>query len=153
MSSGELRDSRLVSEIARPGGSRIRLQAATADRLNALYADLLTTGRRDAQPLTARSVRYTHAILRKALEDAVRWQLVARNTADRADPPRQDRNREAMRTWTTEQLRRLLVHVEADRLYRSGLCSVRPGCDEARRSDSGGTTSTSTLLAWPSGAT
>ncbi len=93
------------------------LQQLTGDALSAMYGALLDHGRRDGKGLSPRSVRYLHAIIRRALEDAVRWQLVPRNVADRADPPRQTINREPLRTWTAEQLRAFLEHVREDRLY------------------------------------
>jgi integrase len=40
--------------------------------------------------LSARSIRYTHAVLRSALKQAVRWNLILANPADGVDLPRQD---------------------------------------------------------------
>ncbi|CAN5652834.1 hypothetical protein BH24ACT4_BH24ACT4_07080 [soil metagenome] len=37
--------------------------------------------------LKPRTVRYVHTILHAALKDAVRWNRLARNVADAADPP------------------------------------------------------------------
>ena len=65
-----------------------RLQDISAATLNRFYADLLTSGRADGKGgLSPRTVRYIHTILRKALHDAVRWNRLARNVADTADPP------------------------------------------------------------------
>lgn len=64
------------------------LQGITAATLNALYADLLASGRRDGKGgLSPATVRYVHAVIRKALADAVRWNLLTRNVADAADHP------------------------------------------------------------------
>jgi integrase len=82
-----------------------------------MYAELLASGRQDGEALSPRTVRYLHAIVRRALEDAVRWRLVTRNVAEQADPPKPTRNRDAMRTWTAGQLRVFLEHVRDDRLY------------------------------------
>jgi hypothetical protein len=61
----------------------------TVAHLNRLYADLAEHGRRDGRGgLKPKSVRHVHVLLHKALSDAVRWGLVARNVADAADPPR-----------------------------------------------------------------
>lgn len=100
-----------------PALGSVRLQRLSGDLLTALYADLLEHGRRDGKALSPRSVRYLHAIIRRALSDARRWGLVVRNVADQADPPRPDRNREAMRVWSAGQVRTFLEHVRHDRLY------------------------------------
>lgn len=100
--------------VPRIGG--VLLQQLTGDRLDAVYAALLEDGRRDGQPLSVRTVRYIHAIIRLALADAVRWDLIPRNPAERANAPRQTRNREAMRTWTAPQLRAFLDSRDDDRL-------------------------------------
>jgi integrase len=99
----------------------VPLQRLTAPALNSLYGKL---GREhklngeDRPPLSPRSIRYTHAILRHALSDAERWGRVARNVADLAEPPSAKAARAPeMRTWTAEQLRTFLEHVREDRLY------------------------------------
>ena len=95
----------------------IRLRQLSGDDLNRMYAELLDRGGRKGEGLSPRRVRYVHAIIRKALADAVRWNIVHRNVADQADPPSQRRNRAAIRTWTAPQLRAFLDHVADDRLY------------------------------------
>lgn len=62
-------------------------------------------------------MRYLHAIVRRALADAVEWGLITRNPAAKARPPKAARNREAMRTWTAPQLRAFLEGRADDRLY------------------------------------
>jgi integrase len=104
-----------------------RLQRLTGDQLSGMYAELLTGGRRDGEGLSPRTVRYLHAIVRRALEDAVRWRLVSRNVAEQADPPRQARNRDAMRTWSAGQLRAFLDYVASDRLYALWLLLASTG--------------------------
>ena len=100
-----------------PRIGRIRLQQLSGDALNALYAECVDRGRRDGKGLSPRTVRYLHAIMRRALADAVRWRLVTRNVAEQADPPRQTRNHAAVATWTAGQLRSFLEHIREDRLY------------------------------------
>ncbi|MDQ3651106.1 MAG: site-specific integrase [Acidobacteriota bacterium] len=50
-----------------------------------LYADMQECG------LSARTVRYLHAVLSSALKQAVRWGMLARNPAELVDLPRQAR--------------------------------------------------------------
>ena len=112
--SGELRRHVL------PSLGTARLQDLRPGHLNRLYAQMLTSGRKDGKGgLSPRTVRYVHTILRKALADAVRWGLLERNPADLADPPRRDieRQRRAMRTWSSEQLATFLDKAGRDRLY------------------------------------
>ena len=89
--------------VPRLGG--IALQKLTPPAINALYGELLRPAD-DARGLSAASVRRVHATLHKALRDALRWQLVARNAASAADPPRA--RRPEMHVWTADQLRAFL---------------------------------------------
>jgi integrase len=110
-----------------PALGTIRLQQLTAAQLNRLYADLLEKGRRDGQGgLSPRTVAYVHATVRKALAEAVRWQLLTRNVAAQATPPRQQPNGD-LRTWSAEELRAFLAHVEGDRLYAAYLLASTSG--------------------------
>ena len=89
------------------------LQGLSPAQLNSMSAERLAGGGPAGRPLAARTVRLTHATIRKALADELRWGRVARNVADVADPPsakveRQSR-RDAMRTWSTPELLRLTV--------------------------------------------
>lgn len=71
-----------------PNIGQLKLQQLDAGTLNGLYAHLLAGTDTSASGLSPRSVRYVHTILHRALKDAVRWQRLARNPADAADPPR-----------------------------------------------------------------
>ena len=53
-------------------------------------------------------------MIRKALEDAVGWNLLARNVGGSAQPPKKQKTSKA--TWNAEQLRRFLDHISDDRL-------------------------------------
>lgn len=114
-----LRSYRSLSEthiIPRIGG--VRIQALAPDMLNKLYAELLANGRSDGRgPLSAASVRRVHGVLSKALSDAEKWQLVVRNVAKAADPPRQPRPGEnEMATWTAAELGQFLAETADDDL-------------------------------------
>lgn len=99
----------------------LALQSLTADHLDRLYRDLLRGGRkshrREGEALSAKTVRYVHTTLHKALRDAARKQLVVRNVADAADPPKLRRSGEReMRTWTAEEVRAFLLALESHRI-------------------------------------
>jgi integrase len=102
-----------------PRLGNVPLQMLTPPRLNAFYADLLQDGRRDGSGgLSPRTVRYVHTILRRALQAAVRWQLVARNVADLADPPSPKATRpRSAATWSADELSRFLASVADERSY------------------------------------
>jgi integrase len=92
-----------------PSLGQVRLQALSGGHLNALYRELEQRG------LSASTRRVTHAVLHRALRDAVRWGRLVRNPADMADPPPQPRPR--AKAWTAQELSHFLEQVRGDRLY------------------------------------
>jgi integrase len=108
-----------------PALGSVELQRLSPAQLNAFYRALLADGRRDGQGLAPKTVKNIHAIVHRALRDAVRWGYVARNVADAVDPPR-GRSPE-MRVWTPQQLRAFLAHVRTDRLYAVWLLVATTG--------------------------
>ena len=100
-----------------PALGSVQLQKLSPAQINALYAKLGRSGKRNGQGLTALSVRHVHAVLHRALKDAVRWGRLARNPADLADPPRAAAHGHELRTWSAEQLAAFLNSQHDDRLY------------------------------------
>lgn len=109
--------------VPRIGG--VPLQKLTSPMLNGLYAELERSGRRNGKGLSPRSVRHVHAILRRALADAVAWNLLLRNVADAAKPPRKERP--TITTWSAEQLGWFLASVRDDRLYAAWIVCALTG--------------------------
>jgi integrase len=94
-----------------PEVGSVALQRLTPSTLNAMYANL-------SERLSPRSVRYTHAVMRHALADAVKWDRLVRNVADSAEPPSAKAAKpRKMPTWSKDQLRTFLDHVREDRLF------------------------------------
>jgi integrase len=63
------------------------------------YSQALDTGRKDGNGgLSARTVLHHHRVLHNALNQAVKWQLLARNQRPRSS--RQSRNRRKCERWT-----------------------------------------------------
>jgi integrase len=61
-------------------------------QISAAYARALTSGHRKGKGgLSPRTVTHLHRVLREALQQAVRWQLLIRNPADLVKPPRVER--------------------------------------------------------------
>lgn len=81
-----------------------QLQKLTVQHVQAFYAKKLDDG------LSATTVGHFHNVLHKALENAVRWNLIPRNICDLASPPR--RKRFEPHQLTLEQIKRLLAATE-----------------------------------------
>ncbi|WP_175280143.1 tyrosine-type recombinase/integrase [Prescottella equi] len=99
----------------------VRLADLTGARLSRLYRQLETDGfkrgsKAGRQGLSARTVRYVHTIVKKALKDAVEDGLLVVNPAERAKPPsaRQARAGE-MQVWTPAQARAFLAWARENR--------------------------------------
>jgi integrase len=94
------------------------------------YAKALSGGRRDGKGgLSASTVRYMHVVLKAALGQAVRWQMLARNPVDAVDPPKIERA--TMNTYDMAQTAELLDAVRGTRMLipvvLGVLCGLRRG--------------------------
>ncbi len=69
-----------------PALGKARLDALRPQRIEALYDDMRNDGKSEA------TIRQTHAILQKALKDAVRVGVLGRTPMDRVDPPGTETN-------------------------------------------------------------
>jgi integrase len=86
-----------------------KLDKLTALQLEKLYRQKLNEG------LSARRVRYIHVTVHKALKDAVRLQLLSRNVADAAIPPRPVK--QEIEPLTQDQMRSLLDASKSDNYW------------------------------------
>lgn len=102
-----------------PKLGKTKLTKLTAQHLAALYALKLAEG------LSARSVQYLRAILHRALKQAVRWNLVARNVADLVDAPRPKRTE--IRPLSPRQVQTLVGAAKGDRLEALYVLAVSTG--------------------------
>jgi len=91
-----------------PEVGRTPLARLTPAQLQRLYASRLEVG------LSGTSVQLLHGVLHKALRQAMRWGLVARNVADLVSPPR--RSTPEMRVLTPEEANHLLEAATGERL-------------------------------------
>lgn len=96
-----------------PAFGRYPLHGVSVVSINALYGTLLRP-EPPAAVLSASTIRRIHATLHKALADAVRWQLIARNPAAFADPPRAAKPE--MNVWSASDLQAFLAATTDDRL-------------------------------------
>jgi integrase len=91
-----------------PALGRIKLNNLTAAHIQGFYNAKLDTG------LAPSTVRYIHAVLHKALKQAVKWKLVAENVSEAVDLPKLEK--EEPRTLSPEEARRFLQAARTDRL-------------------------------------
>jgi integrase len=114
---GEIVRLHLIPELGRH-----RLAALRPDHIQAFYASTLASG------LSPRTVHHCHAVLHRALKQAVRWGYLAASPCDRVDPPRVPHHE--IRPPNPEELERLLDAAEAsgDRLMALWTLAVYTGC-------------------------
>jgi integrase len=116
-----------------PALGGIELQQLSPAHLNSFYRVLLSEGRRNGRPMAQKTVRNVHNILHRALQDALRWGLVARNVATAANPPAGKSPERAV--WTPTELRTFIEHVRSDRLFAAWMLFATTGM---RRSEVAG---------------
>lgn len=123
-----------------PTFGRIPLQKLSPAHINAFYARLLSEPRaskalpknrkedEELPPLAPATVRRIHATLHRALRDAMRWNLIGRNPADAADPPRAVGCAGAqVNAWSLAELRTFLASEKDSRLYPLWLLFLTTG--------------------------
>ena len=109
-----------------PGLGRHRLDKLTAVHVRAfLKAKSLELSPRTKRPLSARTLQYLHAVLRLALEQARRDDLVVRNVAGLVAGPRVQRAE--IKPLTAQEARQLLAVSAADRLAALWLLVIALG--------------------------
>jgi integrase len=89
---------------------RYQMRSLTPLQIERFYAEQLETGGRERRPLSPKTVRNTHVVLRKALADAERLELVPRNAAAAARPPAPERR--DMNTWSSDDLGTFLAEID-----------------------------------------
>jgi integrase len=107
--------------------------------IQALYSQLLD------RKLSARTIRYTHAVFFSALRQAVRWKLLLSNPAENIDLPRQPRRRSTV--LDVEQAKQFIASTSGDEyepLFALALSRSLPACGPASTWRSPGRTSIST---------
>ncbi len=109
----------LLDRYIRPALGGRRISQIGPMEIQAVYGQLTERG------LSARTVRYAHGILRDALQQAVKWQLLPRNPVEFVDLPRQERRE--MLVLSPEQVSRFLDAAKNDPWYALFLTAVTTG--------------------------
>ncbi len=113
------RDANLVQNHLLPALGGIKLKKLSPAHVQGFYRDRLDAG------LSASTVHKMHAILHKALSQAVRWHMVPRNVTEAVRPPRPAPKE--MRPLSTEETRRLLRAACGERLEALYVLAVTTG--------------------------
>lgn len=104
----------------------IILKDLTAERIQAFYNEKFQTGRADGKGgLSPKTIRNLHNMLHKALDQACRNNLLAKNIAEHTVLPKRDRHE--MRVLSRSEQKSLLSHVGMERLGFAILLDLSTG--------------------------
>ena len=99
-----------------PKLGNIHLTQLKPEHLQRYYSDRLSHGRWDGKGgLSPRSVRHHHMALHSALQHAVKWGLIQRNSADAVSPPKAQKPE--IQTWDEYEIRRFLEATKDSAYY------------------------------------
>ena len=102
-----------------PELGKIKLTSLRPDHVQALYALKAKEG------YSKRTIQYIHAVLHKALDQAVKWGLVPRNVCEAVQAPRPAKN--PMEILTQEQANKLLAVTQNDPLHALWVAAITTG--------------------------
>jgi integrase len=97
-----------------PNLGKYALAKLAPEQVQAMLNSLLASGGVDGAPLSARTVQYVRAVLRRALNQALKWGYVTRNVAALTDTPRVPRYEPII--LSPAQIRQLLATAAGHRL-------------------------------------
>jgi len=116
----------LVNAHIKPALGKIPMAKLQAHMLQSFYNEKLEKGRADGKGgLSTRVVRYLHAVIRQALQQAVKEGLLARNVADATSPPTV-KNKQ-MRPLAEEELLAFFEAAKDDRLFAAYVLAATTG--------------------------
>jgi integrase len=108
----------------------LKLEKLQPAHISQAYARALVSGRRDGKGgLSPRTVTHMHRVLREALQQALRWQLIARNPVDAVRPPKVERKQ--MSVYDADETIELIEAARGTSIFISillgVLCGLRRG--------------------------
>lgn len=118
--------SYLVRRHIIPSLGFLTLEKLQATHIQRFYSKMLKSGLiKNSGGLSPGTVRKIHGILRIALNHAVKWQLVNRNVATLAEPPKN--HKKEIATLDLKEVKQLLFNAQGDRYYIAFLLAVTTG--------------------------
>jgi integrase len=99
----------LIEKHIRPDLGKFKLAQIRPDHLQSLYSKKLDSG------LSAKTVKHIHALIRRVLNQALKWDLIYRNPAVAVTSPMVTKH--PLETLTEEQAKRLLEVAQDHRWY------------------------------------
>jgi integrase len=121
----------IVNQNITPALGAVVLTKLKPAQISDLYASALAGGRRDdkAGGLAPRTVGHMHRVLKQALNQAVRWELLNHNPADAVDPPKVEWK--PVQTYDLPQTADVIEHFRGRALFipvlLASLCGLRRG--------------------------
>jgi integrase len=109
----------IVRNHIKPRIGGVKLAKLAPAHIQGMYSTMEKDG------ATAATLEHTHRVIRRALNVAVRWELVIRNACDPIDSPKA--TRKAIRPLTSEQAATLMREAESHRLHALFVLSVTTG--------------------------
>ncbi len=119
------RDKYLVDKHIKPALGRVKLKNLNAIHLQGLYRDRLDRGISEGKGLSGSTVQKMHHVIHKALDQAVKWDLIPRNPADSVKAPAP--SSKEMRPLSADEARRLLGAAKDSRLEALYVLAVHTG--------------------------
>ena len=113
------RHEQIVRLHLKPALGRLKLSKLTPAHMQGLYRDKLDSG------LSSATVQKIHAVLHKALAQALKWNMIPRNAADAVKAPRPAP--EEMHPLSTDESRKLIEAVRGDKLEALYILAVHTG--------------------------
>ncbi|MFI8714492.1 tyrosine-type recombinase/integrase [Brevibacillus brevis] len=109
-----------------PAIGRLKLKDLKTMHLQKMYADLLKNGATyRTGGISPMSVRHIHGMVHRALQNAVRWQILPRNVAQMVELPRVQKKETLV--LTKEQVQQLVTAANGEELYILILLAVTTG--------------------------
>ncbi len=103
------RNANIIQNHIRPSLGNIKLQTLRPDQVQSFYTQKLDEG------LSKRTVQYIHAVLHRALGQALKWGLVTRNVTDLVEKPRPGKR--TFTTWSAAEVKQFLEAVSDHRWH------------------------------------
>jgi integrase len=103
-----------------PDLDKVKLSQLKPLHIQRMYSNRLAAG------MSRRTVQYAHAVLNRALKQAVRWQLIARNPAEAVKSPKPARHQAEV--MGDDRLRALMAALAGDRMEVLFKVAIATGC-------------------------